>query len=98
MKQEFESYRAAIGGYPSPEELSAMLHFGDAPEWPAPHLKERIELAMSLRAAIGGGLRMAAARLLNFPKEELAGETELYFGINGLEALRAARDGSQSPR
>jgi hypothetical protein len=97
VQEGFERYRAVIGGYPSPEELSAMLHLGPALESQTPLSRRQIEWALSLRAAVSGGLRIAAARLLNLPKEEVAGETELYHGINGMEALRSARNTAQQP-
>lgn len=97
VEREFEAYRAVIGGYPSSEELSTMLHLGDAPQKPTPPSKEELEWALSLTAAVRGGLRIAAARLLDLPSEESAGETELYYGINGMEALREARNAVRPP-
>ena len=91
VEREFETYRVVIGGYPSCEELSTMMHFGEAPRKPTPLSREEVEWALSLTAAVRGGLRIAAARLLGLPSEEVAGETELYYGINGMEALRSAR-------
>ena len=98
VQKEFENYREAIGGYPSPKELSAMLHLSPALERQSPLSTEQLEWALSLKAAVRGGLRIAAARLLDLPTEELAGETELLYGINGLEALRSARKAGQLPR
>ena len=98
VEREFETYCAVIGGYPSSDELSTMLRLGDAPEKPTPLSREELEWALSLTAAARGGLRIAAARLLDLPTEEVAGETELYHGINGLEALRASRNAARLPR
>ena len=95
VQQAFESYRAAIGGYPTSEELSTMLHLSPTLDRSPRLSREQFEWALSLRAAVRGGLRIAAARLLELSSEELAGETELFYGINGLEALRRARNDGQ---
>lgn len=98
VHQEFERYRETIGGYPSPRELLAMLHLSAVLEEQTPLSSEQLERALSLNAAVRGGLRIAAARLLNLPTEELAGETELLYGVNGMEALRPARNAGRPPR
>ena len=89
VEREFETYRVVIGGYPSCEELSTMMHFGEAPRKPTPLSTEELEWALSLTASVREGLRIAAARLLDLSSEELAGEIELYYGIDGMEALRS---------
>ena len=98
VARDLETYRRVIGGYPSPEELSTMVRLGDAPRKPTPRSTDEMDWALSLSAAVRGGLRIAAARLLDLPTEEVAGETELYHGINGMEALRIARNAGRLPR
>ena len=72
-----------------------MLHLSPTLDRSPRLSREQFEWALSLRAAVRGGLRIAAARLLELSSEELAGETELFYGINGLEALRRARNDGQ---
>jgi hypothetical protein len=82
-------YRAAVGHYPSPEEISDALNIDHDREVMARMSKDSMAWIRAEESVVSGCLQIAASRLLGQSTQEAAGSHEMYDGVIELEGLRS---------